>query len=220
MSNAEAKRTPAPSRAEISPLAEVSDWVELGTDVQVSPFALVGHFPSHSRALAHLGPRIERLVIGARTDIGPGAVIFGGAEIGDDCLIGYHTSIREGARIGHRCIIGGHVSIHCDVEIGNDVKIMNNTHITGGTKIGNGCFFGCNVATSNDRRVDMSVYRYHGIEPPIFGERVLVGSGACILAGVTIGDGAIIGAGAVITRNVPAGAIMLGSKAVQRKVPA
>jgi acetyltransferase-like isoleucine patch superfamily enzyme len=82
--------------------------------------------------------------------------------------------------------------------------------------VGAGCFFGVGAITSNHRNLDLRDYRHEGITPPIFGERVMVGSGANILAGVTVGDDAVIGAGAVVTKNVSARALVLGPAAWQR----
>ena len=83
-------------------------------------------------------------------------------------------------------------------------------------RIGPGCFFGPGVLTSNDRNIDLRRYGFHGVTPPLFGARVMVGTGANILAGVAIGDDALIGAGAIVVEDVPPGARVLGTKATMR----
>lgn len=205
---------PAPSI--VSPLAYVAPWVRLGEGCIVHPFAVVGHLPTASRALARQPTIAQELTIGAGTVIGPHAVIYGGTCIGADCMIGDGASIREGAVIGDRCVIGRTATIMHDVRIASDVRLHDGVHITGGCQIGEGSFFGPGVLTSNDRNIDLEDYRYRGCTPPRFGCRVMVGTGANILAGVTVGDGALIGAGAMVVSDVPAGARMLGPKAVAR----
>lgn len=200
----------------ISPLAYVAPWVMLGEGCAVHPFAVVGHLPSISRALARQPCITQELTIGRGTVISPHAVIYGGVFIGDDCLIGDGASIREGTVIGDRCIVGRHATIMHDARIGHDVRLHDDVHVTGGCRIGDGSFLGPGVRMSNDRNIDLKDYRHKGCEPPRFGRRVMVGTGANILAGVCVGDGAVIGIGAVVVDNVAPGARILGPKAVAR----
>jgi acetyltransferase-like isoleucine patch superfamily enzyme len=148
--------------------------------------------------------------------IGPHAIVYGGTTIGENCLIGDHASVREGCVLGDRVVVGRYVSINYDCEIADDVRFQDTTHLTGGAKVGRGCFFGVGVITSNDRHVDLVDYHYPGAQPTIFGERVMVGSGANIVAGVTVGDGALIAAGALVVKDVPAGHTMMGRPAERR----
>lgn len=200
----------------ISSFACVADFARLGEGCVVHPFAVLGHLPSCSRALARKPVPVRDLSIGDRTEIGPHAVIYAGVTIGADCLVGDHASIREGSVIGDRCIVGRSVTVHYDVEIGDDVRLLDGTHVTGGCRIGAGSFIGPGVVTSNDRHVDLANYRYRGPEAPVIGRGVMIGSGANILAGVSIGDGAVIGAGALVVTDVAAGARILGQKATAR----
>lgn len=203
----------------IAPTAIVAPGTTFGGFAIVRDYAVIGRMPSDSGALARTAKRGGAVVVGDRVDIGNHAVIYNDVTIGDNTLIGDFAGIREGCRIGKRCIIGRAVTLNYEAIIGDDVKIIDGTHITGGMVIGNGCFIGVGVVTSNDRRVDMTIYRYHGITPPVVGERVMIGSGANILAGVRIGDNAVIGAGALVTRDVPAGGVVMSAPAELRVVP-
>jgi len=200
----------------VAPWAIVAPWVTLGQGVIVHPFAVVGRVPDESSALARQPQRIEKLHIGAGTIIGPHAVVYGGSRIGKNCLIGDFASVREGCDIGDRCVIGRYVAIGYDCGIADDVRFQDQTNLVGGSIVGRGCFFGIGVVTSNDRRVDLVDYHYPGASGPVFGERVMVGSGANIVAGVRIGDDALIAAGAVIVDDVPAGYVMMGPAAMRR----
>jgi len=194
----------------VSSRAIVAPWVTLGRGVVVHPFAIVGRVPDRSPALARQPQQIRELHIGAGTVIGPFAIVYAGAMIGQDCLLGDYASVREGCKIGDRCVIGRHVTINYDCEIADDVRFQDTTHLTGGARVGSGCFFGVGVITSNDRHVDLADYHYPGAQPTIFGERVMVGSGANILAGVSIGDEALIAAGALVVKDVAAGITVMG----------
>lgn len=188
--------------------------VQFGSGCIVHPFAYLGKCPSQSKSLARCASLVTNtVVIGNNTEIGPHAVVYTGAHIGNDCLIGDGANIREGARIGDRCIIGTHVCISYDAELADDVRVQNGTHVTDGCRVGRGTFIGVNVTMMSDRRRDVVDYVFKGSDPPIIGERCLIGSGAVLLPGIRIGDGAVIGAGAVVTKDVPAGATVLGQAA-------
>ena len=197
----------------ISLNAHVASWVVLGAGCVVHDFALVGRMPSVHSALARQPTASRTLTIGKHVDIGPHAIIYGGATIGDDCLIGDAASIREGVIIGSRCVIGRHVTVNYDAVLEDEVRIQDGTHITGGCHIGRGSFIGVGVVTSNDARREIVDFEFVGATPPHIGRGCLIGSGACIIPGVRIGDGAVIGAGALVTKDVPAGATVLGQPA-------
>jgi len=197
----------------IAGLACVYAGVTLGEGVTIHPFAVVGHKPSSSAALARQPSPVDETTIGARTVISPHAVIYAGVTIGEDCLIGDGASIREGTVIGDRCVIGRHVMVHYNARIADDVRVQDQTVITGGCVVGDGCFFGPGVLTSNHRNIDLDAYEHSNIVPPVFGRRVMVGAGANIVAGVTVWDGALIGAGALVVEDVAPGARVLGVKA-------
>lgn len=199
--------------ARVSAHAVVADWVSLCADAVVHPFALVGHMPSRASVLAHKPRRSHTLIVGELSEIGPHAVIYGGAIIGSECLIGDGASIREGVVIGDRCIIGRHVCINFDAVIESGVRIMDGSFVAEGALIGENTLLGAGVVMSGDRRPGRD---YHGTNAPRIGANCLIGSGANLLPGITIGDGATIGAGAVVGKDVPAGATVLGPLATIR----
>jgi UDP-2-acetamido-3-amino-2,3-dideoxy-glucuronate N-acetyltransferase len=122
-----------------------------------------------------------------------------GCAIGDDTKIGPFVEIQRGAVVGKRC------------------KIQSHTFICDGVTIEDECFVGHGVTFINDRypaavHPDGSPIKSGEwkCEPTRIAMRASIGSNAAILCGVTVGKGAIVGAGAVVTRNVPAGAIVAG----------
>lgn len=191
---------------------------EIDPSALLMPYALVGVMPTATAANRREVEDGGGTRIGARTILRPYSIVYTGVEIGADCLVAEFASIREQTRIGDRCVISRHVSINYEVEIGNDVRIMDGTHITGRCKIGDGTFIGVGVVTSNDRRIDLDDYQYRAehVRGPIIGRNCVIGSGANLLAGITIGDGAVIAAGAVVVKDVPPGAVVFGPAAQAR----
>jgi acetyltransferase-like isoleucine patch superfamily enzyme len=143
--------------------------------------------------------------------VAPYAIVYAGAEIGEDTQICPYAHIREGVRIGKRCVIGCGVRIGFDAVIGDDVQIMDDTHISGGTVIGNNCFISVQVLAVNDDKP--RGYEWKGITPVTIGSNVVVGAGARLRPGIRIGDDATIAMGAIVTRDVPAGAMVKGEPA-------
>ena len=137
------------------------------------------------------------------------AVIYAGAIIGDDCLIGDLSTVREGCILGRGVRLASHVSINYDTVIGAATVVMQNTHLTGRMVIGERCFIGPLVSTMNHRD-PMGGFVSDEVKGPTIGDDVLIGGGAVLLPGITIGEGAVIAAGAIVTKDVPPGAIVKG----------
>jgi acetyltransferase-like isoleucine patch superfamily enzyme len=122
-----------------------------------------------------------------------------GCTIGDETKIGTFVEIQKGAAIGARC------------------KISSHTFICEGVTIEDECFVGHHVCFTNDL-YPRATAEHGGLQseadwrviPTLVRRGASIGSGAVILAGVTIGERALIGAGAVVTRDVPAGKTVAG----------
>lgn len=126
--------------------------------------------------------------------------------IGDGTRVGSFTLIHEGARIGTDCTVGSHCNI-CDCKIGNRVSIQTACHITRGVVIEDDVFIGPHVVTLNDKLTGGEMIY------PRIGRGAKIGGGSVILPGVQIGEFAVVGAGSVVTRDVPAGATVVGNPA-------
>jgi UDP-2-acetamido-3-amino-2,3-dideoxy-glucuronate N-acetyltransferase len=132
-----------------------------------------------------------------------------GCEIGDESKIGTFVEIQKGVRIGRR------------------VKVSSHTFICEGVTIEDECFIGHGVMFTNDKyprsaNADGSLQTEAdwAVVPTLIKRGASIGSNATILCGVTVGEGAIVGAGSVVTKDVPAGAVVAGVPArVLRHAP-
>jgi UDP-3-O-[3-hydroxymyristoyl] glucosamine N-acyltransferase len=183
----------------------------MGKDAFVHPSAIVGFQPMRGPAFARPTEDQPEARLADGVIVAPYAMVYAGAEIGEDTVICPYAHIREGARIGKRCVIGVGVRIGFDARIGDDVQIMDDTHISGGTVIGDRCFISVQVLAVNDDKPRGYVWK--GITPVTIGADCVIGAGARLRPGITIGDGATIAMGAVVTRDVPPGAMVKGEPA-------
>jgi acetyltransferase-like isoleucine patch superfamily enzyme len=153
--------------------------------------------------------------------------------ITDDVQLGAGVTIYNfvnlyGCVIGDRTKIGAFVEIQKGANIGADCKISSHTFVCEGVTIEDRVFVGHQVVFINDRYPRAS--NASGtlqtesdwiVQPTIVRRGASIGSGSVILCGVTIGENAIVGAGSVVTRDVPANAIVAGNPArLLRYVPA
>jgi acetyltransferase-like isoleucine patch superfamily enzyme len=125
-----------------------------------------------------------------------------GCEIGDGTKIGAFVEVQKNAKIGKRCKISSHsficegVTIEDNVFIGHSVVFINDIYPR---------------ATTGDG--DLQTEADWAVEPTLIKRGASIGSGATILARVTVGENAIVGAGSVVTRDVPPNMIVAGNPA-------
>src|SRR5262249_37485789 len=125
-----------------------------------------------------------------------------GCEIGDETRVGTFVEIQKGVTIGRRCKIQSHTFICEGVTIEDEVFVSHNVNFVN-DRLPRSTNRDGSVKTEADWKLDRTVVR----------RRAAIGTGAVILAGVTIGEEALVGAGAVVTKDVPAGAVVAGNPA-------
>jgi acetyltransferase-like isoleucine patch superfamily enzyme len=202
----------------IHPHVVVESGVIIGDEVEIFPGAYLGKEPKGAGALAR-EPRFERrTVIGNGSSIGPHAVIFYDVEIGEGTLIGDGVSIREQCRIGSKCVISRYVTLNYNCVIGDRTKIMDLSHITGNCCIGDDVFVSTCVATANDNAIGRLPYSDAMLGPTVE-SGAMIGLGARLLPGITVGEDSLVGAGAVVTADVEPHTVVMGipARPVSRK---
>lgn len=141
-------------------------------------------------------------------------------QIGRGTQIWAFTHVFKGAKIGAQCNIGAHCFIETGVQIGDNVTIKNGNKIWGGVTLGNGAFVGPSaaLATNEDAHSALPLVqaKYNARQWLVtthIQEGASVGAGAVIIAGRQIGEFSIVCAGAVVTKSVPAHALVAGDPA-------
>jgi UDP-2-acetamido-3-amino-2,3-dideoxy-glucuronate N-acetyltransferase len=145
--------------------------------------------------------------IAANVKLGRNVRIFGftnlyGCEVGDDTKVGAFVEIQKGAKVGRRCKISSHtficegVNIEDEVFVGHGVTFINDK---------------LPRATNGDGELQSEAdWR---CVPTLVKKGASIGSGSTLLCGITIGERAVVGAGSVVTKDVPAGAVVAGNPA-------
>lgn len=133
-------------------------------------------------------------------------------QIGEGTRIWQFSVILKDAKIGQDCNICAHTLIENDVVIGDNVTVKSGVYIWDGTCIGNSVFIGPCVTFTNDKMPRSKVYP-SAFSKIIIEEYASIGANATLLPNITIGKHAMVGAGSVVTKNVPAYAVVVGNPA-------
>jgi len=146
-------------------------------------------------------------------------------RVAEDVLLGEHVKVHGfanlyGCTLGDETSVGAFVEIQKGVVVGRRCKISSHSFLCEGVVVEDEVFIGHHVCFTNDlyprSTTDEGAMQTVGdweVVKTLVKRRASIGSGAVILAGITIGQGALVGAGAVVTKNVPAGAIVAGNPA-------
>jgi UDP-2-acetamido-3-amino-2,3-dideoxy-glucuronate N-acetyltransferase len=148
--------------------------------------------------------------------IHPSSIIDPGAQIGSGTKIWHFCHVMPNAEIGRNCSLGQNVFVASRVRIGNNVKIQNNVSLYTGVMVEDDAFLGPSMVFTNVINPRSHVNRRDQYQPTLIGRGATIGANATILCGVTIGAYAFIGAGAVVTKDVPAYALLYGNPARQQ----
>ena len=152
-------------------------------------------------------PALPNQQIAPNVKLGRDVRIYGftnlyGCEIGDEVRIGTFVEIQKGAKIGNRCKISSHtficegVVIEDEVFVGHNVTFINDRY----------------PRATNDEGQLQSEADWKCV-PTLIKRGASIGSSATLLCGITVGGRAVIGAGSVVTKDVPAGAVVAGNPA-------
>jgi UDP-2-acetamido-3-amino-2,3-dideoxy-glucuronate N-acetyltransferase len=156
------------------------------------------------------GSDTAELSLGLEVIVGAQSVICAGARIGDHVVIGDRGLIRDQVSIGDWTELGENVSIERRVSVGARVRVGGSTNLTTGSEIGDEVVIGAGVITTNDDTMGRHPPG-GGLLGPTLRRGSKIGDGVVLTPGVTIGEGAVVLAGTIVTRDVPAGAVVSGA---------
>ncbi len=218
--------------SDLAPGLMLGHDVVLGSDIELGAWVVV-----HSGT--RIGDRCEiqdGVVLGKRPRLGPrstaaraqlqpleieegavicaGAVVYAGAGVGAGAIVGDQAQVRERTSLGAGAVVGRGCGVDNDVSIGAGARIQSNCYLAAHAVVEEDVFLGPAVVTTNDDTIG----RRAAGEPlrgPTIRRGARVGAGVVLTPGVEIGEEAFIAAGAVVTRDVPARAVMMGVPARQ-----
>ena len=143
------------------------------------------------------------------------AVIDQGCRIGQGTKIWHFSHVMPGAEIGENCNIGQNVVISPGVKLGRQCKVQNNVSIYEGVTCDEDVFLGPSMVFTNVTNPRSAVNRRGEYSRTHVGRGASIGANATIVCGHDIGEFAFIGAGAVVTKTIPAYALVVGNPARQ-----
>jgi UDP-2-acetamido-3-amino-2,3-dideoxy-glucuronate N-acetyltransferase len=145
----------------------------------------------------------------------PTAVIDEGCRIGAGTKIWHFTHIMQNSILGEKCNLGQNVVISSGVILGRNVKIQNNVSVYTGVVCEDDVFLGPSMVFTNILNPRSAVIRREQYVKTLVKKGASIGANATVICGHTIGEYALIGAGAVVTKDVPAYALVVGNPARQ-----
>lgn len=142
----------------------------------------------------------------------PSAYLDEGAKVGKGTKIWHFCHVMPGAEIGENCSLGQNVMVAGKVKIGNGVKIQNNVSVYEGVTLEDYVFCGPSMVFTNVRTPRSEFPRNTSADyaETLVKRGASIGANATIVCGVTLHEGAFVAAGAVVTRDVPAYAMVAG----------
>ena len=145
----------------------------------------------------------------------PSAVIDEGCSIGAGTKIWHFAHIMPGCTIGEQCNLGQNVVVSPGVVLGRNVKVQNNVSIYTGVICEDDVFLGPSMVFTNVINPRSAIVRKNEYKQTLVRKGASIGANATVVCGNTIGEFALVGAGSVVTRHVPAYALVYGNPARQ-----
>jgi UDP-2-acetamido-3-amino-2,3-dideoxy-glucuronate N-acetyltransferase len=218
---------PIARKAEAEPV-ELAESEPLRAECQHFVDCVVGHQTPRTdgeeglRVLRVLNACQQAIESGGRVRVGEApidyfrhdsALVDEGCSVGQGSRIWHFSHVLSGSHIGEHCNIGQNVVVGPDVRIGNRCKIQNNVSVYKGVTLEDGVFCGPSMVFTNVLNPRSEVNRRGEFAATLVKTGATIGANATIVCGTTLGEYCFIGAGAVVTRDVPAHALMVGNPA-------
>lgn len=157
------------------------------------------------------GDTASSLELGDGVVIRAYAVLYQGSSLGARTQVGHGALVREGNIVGEDCSIGSGTHLEPNNRVGSRTRIHSGSFLSS-TVLGEDVFCGPHVVFTDDPHPPCPRYR-DCVGGAVVEDGVSIGAGATILPGIIIGRGALVGAGSVVTRNVDPGDVVAGNPA-------
>jgi len=190
----------------------------VGAGCVIEDHAVLGRRPRLARGSSAHGA-VGALELADEVTVCAGAVVLAGARLGERVIAGDQAFVRERSTVGAGSVIGRGSVVDNDVAVGARVRVQTNVYLTAFSRLEDDVFVGPGVTTTND-----DTMARHPPQAPLRGailrRACRIGGGAVLTPGVEVGEEAFVAAGALVTRDVPARAVVMGVPArVVREVP-
>jgi acetyltransferase-like isoleucine patch superfamily enzyme len=181
----------------------------IGDGCVIEDDVVLGKRPRLATTSTTARSKLAPLELGERVTVCAGAVVFAGSRVGDRSILGDQSYVRERVTIGAGSVVGRGSAVDNDVVVGDRVRIQSNVYVTAQSTIEDDVFVGPGASTTNDDTMSR-----HDADFVLRGATLRracrVGGSAVLVPGVEVGEEAFVAAGAVVTRDVPARAVVMG----------
>lgn len=184
----------------IHPTAILPDDLARTDDLEIGPYAVVGIDQ----------PSLAAPVFEGRAICRSHAVVYRGSTFGAGLHLGHGTLVREHCRFGSDVSVGSHTVVEHTVTLGDGVRLHSRCFVPELSVLEAGVWLGPGVIVTNAKFPNRADTK-ENLTGVTLRAGATVGAGSVLLPGIEIGEGALIGAGAVVTKDVPAGAVIVGN---------
>jgi len=193
----------------------------IGNNVRIDDHSVVGKLPMKAALSAVTKEQqLPPCIIENECLIGAMAVVYRGCVLRTKVMVADLASVREDVEIGEFTIVGRGVTVENKVKVGRRCKLETESYITALSEIEDGCFVAPEVTFTNDNFLGRTKDRFKYHKGVTMKRGARIGANVTVLPGITIGADALVAAGSIVTRDVPAGKIVMGTPArVLREVP-
>jgi UDP-3-O-[3-hydroxymyristoyl] glucosamine N-acyltransferase len=192
----------------------IHDDTVVGNDVRVDDHASLGKRPMKAANSATTKEQeLPPLTIGELCIVGTGVVLYRGAKIEGKVLMADLCTVRENVAVGRGTIVGRGVTVENFCTVGRYCKLESECYITAYSTLEDRVFVAPGVVTSNDNFVGRTAERFKHFKGVTIRKGGRVGAGSVLLPGIVVGEDALVAAGSVVTRDVAARTIVMGSPA-------